>query len=234
MAPVLLAAAAPGMLVILAALAVSFVGNGPYDDPSFPPPPDLPFVDRASWWLSTVPGALSSVATLAALAAFALVALSRRLDRPVPSRLRLAAFCTTVLFSLMELAGPISVAVGYVLLSRDPTAASSYRPQWLSDRSSLAVCLVLAVLAGVLAWTLWTGRRSVHEEPLPDQPPARGAAQPWLDEVARETRSTHDPDAMFRRPPARHLPKTAQDGGGVADTFPRSGRSATHADGQPR
>lgn len=99
MAPVLLAAAAPGMLVILAALAVSFVGNGPYDDPSFPPPPDLPFVDRASWWLSTVPGALSSVATLAALAAFALVALSRRRDRPVPSRLRLEAVGTTAVHS---------------------------------------------------------------------------------------------------------------------------------------
>lgn len=140
MAPVLLAAAAPGMLVILAALAVSFVGNGPYDDPSFPPPPDLPFVDRASWWLSTVPGALSSVATLAALAAFALVALSRRLDRPVPSRLRLAAFCTTVLFSLMELAGPITVFVGYVLLSRDATAAPSYRPQ-MALRPLVARCL---------------------------------------------------------------------------------------------
>lgn len=50
---------------------VFFGGNGPYGDPSLPPPPDLPFVDRATWWVGTGPGALSSVATLAALGAFA-------------------------------------------------------------------------------------------------------------------------------------------------------------------
>uniref|UniRef100_UPI0039831395 hypothetical protein n=1 Tax=Lapillicoccus sp. TaxID=1909287 RepID=UPI0039831395 len=74
------------------------------------------------------------------------------------------------------------------------------------DLTSLVVCLVLGVLGGVLAWTLWSDRRSAYEEPLPAEPPSRGAAKPWLDEGAREPGSTHDPDAMFRRPPARHVP----------------------------
>ncbi len=202
MAPILLLAAIPGMVVVLAALMVSFVGNGPYGDPNVPPPPDIPLVDRAMWWVTTGPGALSSVATLATLGAFAVVALSRRQGRPIPSRLLLAAFWATALFSLMELSGPITVAAGYLQLSRNPTAARVYWSRELFDLSSLVVCLVLAVLAGLLASSLWTGRGWVREELLPSDPPD---AQPWLDEVTSDAQA-RDPDAMFRRPPERHRP----------------------------
>lgn len=141
-------------------------------DPNLPPPPDVPFVDRATWWLSTGPGAWPSVATLAALAAFALVAPSRRLQRSAP-------LCCSVWRSWQAPSpspGNTSCSVG-----------TRPQPQATGPHGSS------------------TSRRLVHEEPLPTEPPGRGAAQPWL-EVANETRSTHDPDAMFRRPPARHVP----------------------------
>ncbi len=205
MAPVLLVAALPGILVILVALWASFVGNGPYADPSFPPPEGMPIRDRAMWWVTTGPGASSSVATLAALTALTLAGFIRRHNRPIRSPLHQAAFWATALFGLLEFSGLVAVTAGYVQLSRDPTLVSSYTPG-LFDLSAITVCLVLAVLAGLLARTIWTAHRTVHEEPSPSEPSDLSADQPPLGQATKNAQVGQDGEAMFRRPPQSRGP----------------------------
>lgn len=200
MAPVLLVAALLGMLVTLVALWVSFVGNGPYADPSFPPPEGMPIRDRAMWWVSTGPGASSSVATLAALTALALAVSSRRENRLIRSPLQQAAFWATALFGLLEVSALVTVTAGYLQLSRDPTLVSSYTPG-LFDLSAITVCLVLAVLAGLLARTIWTAHRAVHAEPLACEPSDLSTDQPPLGQATKNVQLGQDDQAMFRRPP---------------------------------
>ena len=194
MAPVLLVTAVPGMLLMLRALWVCFAGNGPY----LGRPLVTRFEDRATWWVMVGPGSASSWATLAALTAFTVVALSRRHQLPaVHNRLRVTALGLTGLLALLELSGPLTVAGGWFELSRDPTAARSF---WDNDliNGQLVLCLVLAVLAALIAWVLHS-RLLTSEEPSQSDSTDAAASTPWADDVG-ETDHVEDLQGIFRRP----------------------------------
>ena len=181
MAPVLLVTAGAGLALMLRTLYVCFTGPGPYDGQVLVM---TRFVDRATWWVMVGPGGASSWATLAALTAFTVVVLGRRRQRSaVPDRLRLLGVGLAALLCLVELSGPLTVAAGWFLLSRDSTTANSFWDQDLVNGPQLMLCLVLAVLAALLAWVLHSGLRTSDETLQPDSGGA-GALIPWADEVA--------------------------------------------------
>ncbi|WP_295701184.1 hypothetical protein [Lapillicoccus sp.] len=179
MAPVLLVTAGAGLALMLRTLYVCFTGAGPYDGQVLVM---TRFVDRATWWVMVGPGGASSWATLAALVASTVVVLGRR-DHPsaVPDRLRLVGVGLAVLLFLVELSGPLTVAVGWFMLTR--TAATSFWDHDLVNGPQLMLCLVLAVLAGLIAWVLRSGLTTSDETPQPDSSGA-GVLIPWADEVA--------------------------------------------------
>jgi len=194
MAPVLLVTALPGILLMLRALWVCFAGNGPY----LGRPLVTRFEDRATWWVMVGPGSASSWATLAALTAFSVVAFNRRHQHPaVPNGLRLTAFGLTGLLALLELSGPLAVAAGWFELSQDPTAARSFWDNDLINGPQLVLCLVLAVLAALIAWILHS-RLLTSEKPSQSDSTDATASTPWADEV-RET-DGEDFQRIFRRP----------------------------------
>lgn len=181
MAPVLLVTAGAGLALMLRTLYVCFSGAGPYDGQVLVM---TRFVDRATWWVMVGPGGASSWATLAALTAFIVVVLVRRRQQSaVPDRLRLVAVGLAALLFLVELSGPLTVAAGWLLLSRDATTANSFWDRDLVNGPQLMLCLVLAVLAALLAWVLHSELTTSDETPQPDSSGA-GALVPWADEVA--------------------------------------------------
>lgn len=201
MAPVLLVIAVPGMLLMLRALWVCFAGDGPFQGRLLV----TRFEDRATWWVMVGPGSASSWATLAALTAFTVVVFSRRHHHPaVPSRLRLTAFGLTALLSLLELSGPLTVAGGWFQLSQDPTAARSFWDDDLINGPQLVLCLVLAVLAALIAWVLHSGPLTNEEPPQSDSTDATASTR-WADDVG-ETAGVEDVQGIFRRPTPRPSP----------------------------
>lgn len=179
MAPVLLVTAGAGIAIMLRALWVCFAGNGPYDGQL-----DVArFVDRATWWVMVGPGGAASWATLASLTAVTVVVLGRRRQHPpVPDRLRLVAVCFAGLLFLVELSGPATVAAGWIQLSLNPTAGSSFWDNDLVNGPQLMLCLVLAVLAALIAWVLRSSPPVLDETPAPE-PSGIGASTPWADEA---------------------------------------------------
>ncbi|MDQ6715432.1 MAG: hypothetical protein M3Z83_04915 [Actinomycetota bacterium] len=198
-APLLLIAALPGLLEIFAALVVVFGGDVPFG-PGFGGSSDTRFVDVATLWARSGPGSTSSWSSVAALAAFAVVmAVHPRQQRPFPSRLCLAAFWLTTMFSLLELSATLTVVAGYLQMSADPTAVRGFWTESVNGLSAVASCVVLSVLAAVVAWALWTERRlataapdsrsEVGQAPAPSTSSHQGTTAPPLDQ-----------DAVFRRP----------------------------------
>jgi hypothetical protein len=199
MAPVLLVTAVPGFLVMLTAAWLSFLGNGPYNDPSITPPPDIRFIDRATRWTTTGPASASGWATLAALTAFTVVMWSRRHQHPAASNtLRQTAAGLTALLSVLELTGPLTVAAGWFQLSRDPTSARSFWTEMAFKGPSVVLCLVFTVLAALLTWTLWFGLTG-DEDPPQSATTDAPAFAPRADQV-KGTTTAGDPGEVFRRP----------------------------------
>lgn len=178
MAPVLLVTAGVGIVLMLRTLWVCFAGDGPYLGQLLMGR----FVDRATTWVTVGPGSASSWGTLAALTAFTVVVLSRSNREPaVPTRLRLTAMGLAALLALLELSGPLTVATGWFLLSRDPKASGSFWDHDLINGPELLLCVVLGILATLVAWVLRGGVSS--DDALPDpQPPEPSASTPWADE----------------------------------------------------
>lgn len=205
MAPVLLVTAGAGLALMLRTVYVCFAGAGPYDGQLLV----ARFVDRATWWVMVGPGGASSWATLAALTAFTAVVLGRRRQQPaVPDRLRLVAVGLAALLFLVELSGPLTVAAGWFMLSRDRAAATSFWDHDLVNGPQLVLCLVLAVLAGLIAWILRSGLTTSAESPQPDSSGA-AALIPGADEMADldavalevvEADVVEDHSELYRRP----------------------------------
>lgn len=195
MAPVLLVTAVPGFLLMLRSWWVCFFDDGPFVGAL----PVTRFVDRATWWVGSGPGSVASWATLSALTAFTVVVLGRRHElAAVPDRLRLTGLWLTAFLGLLELSGPLSVAAGWFQLSRDPTAARSFWDGDLLNSPPLVLCLVLAVLAALLAVVLHSGAPSGDETPQ-SEPDRTTASTSWTNDVT-DTATAEDPQRIFRRP----------------------------------
>ncbi len=195
MAPVLLVTAVPGVLLMLRALWVCFFGEGPFVGSL----PVTRFVDRATWWVDSGPGSVASWATLSALTAFTVVVLGRRHElATVPNRLRLTGLWLTAFLGLLELSGPLTVAGGWFLLSRDPTAARSFWDGDLLNSPSLVLCVGTAVLAALLAVILHSGPPSGEGTPQSLSAQITESTS-WTNEV-RDTATAKDPQRIFRRP----------------------------------
>jgi len=204
MAPILLVTASAGIALMLRALWVCFGGNGPFDGQLNV----TRFVDRATWWVMVGPGGAASWATLAALTAFTVVVFGRRRQHPaVPDRLRLVATCLAGLLLLLELSGPLTVAAGWFQLSLARTAGTSFWDHDLVNAPQLMLCLVLAVLAALIAWVLRGGSPDPDEPPL-SEPNGAGATTPWADEdmvnvdleVVVVEAVAEDHSELYRRP----------------------------------
>lgn len=224
---VLVAVAGPGVVASLVFLWSSFIGTGPYGDPSLPGPTDVRFADRAGWWID-LGASTSAFATLLALGAFAWVAARQAPERGTRPALvrRLGATLAGVMSVLMTW-GLVAVVVGEVALRLDPTAARDpLSAVGLFRLNGLLSSLVLAVLFAALAWGLWRPDRLGElllprlepEEPdtvrfakpdavKPDAPVHRSrtdARNPprGTEAGGTEVRGTDDDaQALFRRPP---------------------------------
>ena len=90
------------------------------------------------------------------------------------------------------------LAGGWFQLSRDPTAARSFWDGDLLNSPPLVLCLVLAVLAALLAVVLHSGAPSGDETPQ-SEPDRTTASTSWTNDVT-DTATAKDPQRIFRRP----------------------------------
>ncbi len=152
------------------------------------------FVDRAMSWMAFGLGGESAWGMLAATAGFALVVVCRRrLRDPIPESLRWSGFVVVVFFAMIELSGPVTLAVGIYQLVTDPTSARNLSTEMLSDGPPAVLCLTLAGLLGLLAWVLW------HAGPVVEPEAPIGSAS---DEVPSQNSEVADRELrdVFRRP----------------------------------
>lgn len=187
---VVLLAAIPGVLLLLLGARSAFVDNPLGAAAPNGIQPDIRFIDRATTWVQQNLGGTAGWASLAALAGFTVVVVCRRQKRlPTARLMRLTGVAVAAGLAGMELAGPISMAVGFIQLAADPTAARDLTGQLAFLAPLVVLCLVLAVLASLLAWVLGHAHEAIGEGPPAPQPGA-----------TTDHDSAVDPVDIYRRP----------------------------------
>lgn len=170
MGVVLLLAAVLGILLLLIGAWSPFVNAGSGGVP-VGSPPSIRFIDRATMWVGQSPAGTAAWASVAALTAFTVVVLCRRHQRlPTPYWFRLSGVVVTGFLAAVELAGPVTMAIGFLQLATDPTAARDLTDQLRFLGPPLVLCLVLTLLSFLLAWVLWHARPALRDEPSERQP----------------------------------------------------------------
>ncbi len=167
---VLLLAAVLGILLLLVGAWSPFVDAGSGGVP-VGSPPSIRFIDQATMWVGQSLAGTAAWASVAALTAFTVVVLCRRHQRqPTPYSFRLAGVVVAGFLAAVELAGPVTMAIGFVQLATDPTAARDLTDQLRYLGPPFVLCLVLTLLSFLLAWVLWHARPALQADPSDRQP----------------------------------------------------------------